>query len=181
MPIWPLSVTADQAAASEAAKLEMVQIFENGAVVGATPVVDAICLPTEYDLLGTNPLGKDFVEGIALALIRQISSMVAPLPAWSTPTLLNSWVNWGYPCSPARYAKDAAGRVQITGVLKDGINYAIIFVLPVGYWPTYDLFFTTDSGAGARTLTVNRSGEVRIESAGANTRVSIDCSFRIDQ
>lgn len=176
-----LSVTTDQAAASDAAKLEMVQIFENGAVVGATPVVGAICAPTEYDLAGANPLGKDFVEGIALALIRQISSMGFPLPAWATPTLLNSWVNWGGTLSPARYARDASGRVQIAGIVKDGINYADIFVLPADCWPTYDLFFTTDSDVGARTLTVNRSGGVRIASAGVNTRVSIACSFRVDQ
>jgi len=176
-----LSVTTDQAAASEAAKLEMVQIFENGAVVGATPVVGAICAPTEYDLAGANPLGKDFVEGIALALIRQISSMVSPLPAWATPTLLNSWVNWGSTLSPARYARDSAGRVQIAGVVKNGTNYDDIFVLPANCCPTYDLIFTTDSDVGARTLVVDHLGGVRISSAGTNNRVSIACSFRVDQ
>lgn len=176
-----LSVTADQAAASEAAKLEMVQIFENGAVVGATPVVDAICLPTEYDLAGTNPLGKDFVEGIALAVIRQFTAVPYPLPSWNVPTLINGWVNYGAGLSTARYTKDAAGRVQVTGSVKDGPNYAAIFVLPSGYRPTNNLFFTVDSDVGARTLYVNNSGELKIASSGTNGRVSIECSFRIDQ
>lgn len=175
-----LFVTPDQAVASEAAKLEMVQIFENGAMVGAAPVVDPVCSPGQFDLSGTNPIGKDFVEGIALAVIRQFGSQ--PAPSWiAVTTFLNSWVNYGGSTAHLRYCKDSQGRVYISGSVKDGSSFFDIFVLPTGYRPVHDLGFAVESDAGPRCCIVFNTGAVQITSLGANTRVSIELTFRTDE
>lgn len=55
--------------------------------------------------------------------------------AWTAPTLLNSWANYGSPWNPSGYWKDSLGVVHLRGLVSTGATGSIIFVLPVGYRP----------------------------------------------
>lgn len=74
MPV--LNVTADQAAQSQSATDEAGQVFLSGAAVGGSPVVDP--LPDTTSLPA--PL-KDFVEAVALGVLRSL-----PLRPFKLPT-----------------------------------------------------------------------------------------------
>jgi hypothetical protein len=60
---------------------------------------------------------------------------------WQTPTLLNSWVNYGSPYEPPGYHMDASGVVHLRGMVRGGTagDANSIFTLPAGYRPLYDV------------------------------------------
>lgn len=99
--------------------------------------------------------------------------------AWIAPTLLNGWVNTGTGWSPAGYMKDTSGYVHIRGLIKSGAtgNATILFVLPAGYRPAYELVFITSTDAGGSPLTaridVTSSGNLLFMSGG-NGYVALD-------
>jgi hypothetical protein len=68
---------------------------------------------------------------------------------WIAPTLLNSWVNYGSPFSPAGYRK-RNGRIEVRGLVKDGtISGSLpVFILPAAYRSTYSRHIAVAS-AGA--------------------------------
>lgn len=99
---------------------------------------------------------------------------------WSTPTLINSWSNFGSPYSPAVYYKDGIDRVHLRGLVKGGATSSNMFVLPVGYRPTHRLVFLTFCGAMMMVarIDVDSSGIVQFVS-GSNDYVSLSgISFR---
>lgn len=87
---------------------------------------------------------------------------------WITPTLLNSWVNFGTPYAVAAYMKDTAGFVHIKGMVKSGTMGASQFVLPVGYRPAEALIFAVSSGSVYGDVWVDTSGVIT-SNAGTNT------------
>lgn len=153
-----LPITAEQFAAAEAARAEMVQVWENGTSGGG--VIPAICGPGEYDLFPTNPLPRNHAEAIAVALVR---AQPSPLPgAWqAVSSFLHGWVSDGAPWRPVSYRKDTAGRVTLAGILMSGTPATSAFVLPAGYRPAYPLTVAAISS--------DEIGEVRVWSDGAVT------------
>ena len=58
--------------------------------------------------------------------------------AWTAPTLLNGWTNFGAGWQPAGYFKDSSGVVHIRGVVNNVVGTAAanaIFTMPAGYRP----------------------------------------------
>jgi hypothetical protein len=103
--------------------------------------------------------------------------LVAPDLAWTAPTLINSWANFGSGYANAEYRKDALGWVHIHGLVTSGAS-AIIFTLPSGYRPAViERFATSVTGGASGTLAVDTSGNVQLL-AGTMTNVTIDCMFR---
>lgn len=103
--------------------------------------------------------------------------------AWTTPTLLNGWVNYNLGYEAAGYYKDIFGVVRIRGLIKSGsIGTFVVFSLPVGFRPTKDYIFTAFGESGLYRLDVKSSGDVMIISGGpGNAFVSITCSFLAEQ
>jgi hypothetical protein len=105
--------------------------------------------------------------------------------AWVTPTLLNSWVNFGGSEATVQYWKSATETVHIKGLIKDGTatTGTQIFVLPAGYRPTENRTFAQVCGAaGSRAvaaITVSVNGAVSVDTCSSNAALSIDCSFRV--
>lgn len=61
-----------------------------------------------------------------------------PVDAWTAPTLLNSWVNYGAPCNPAGFWIDQFRVVHLRGMVRYGSGIpSAIFLLPAGYRPPY--------------------------------------------
>lgn len=109
-----------------------------------------------------------------------ISSSI-PLPTVYTPTLLNSWVNFGYPCSNVGYYKTVEGEMHFRGVIKNGVvtNGTILFVLPAEHRPISSRMVKAMATNGTTTnvvfLDVSAiSGAVAIGANGANTWLSLD-------
>jgi hypothetical protein len=100
--------------------------------------------------------------------------------AWTAPTLLNSWVNFGSGFQNARYRRDANGTIHIQGLVKSGsAANAIIFTLPSGYRPAGSLIFSGRSVAGSTDFRIGSDGNVLHSSGGSTTWNSITVSFQL--
>ena len=86
--------------------------------------------------------------------------------AWQSPTLLNSWVNYGGTFSNAGYMKDSLGFVHLRGLIKDGTVTLAAFNLPAGYRPANDTAFVVNSNSAFGVVQVlgqsTNPGDVRI-------------------
>ena len=102
--------------------------------------------------------------------------------AWQTPTLLNSWVNFGSGEQTARYRIDTNGVVWIEGVIKDGTEATTtqIFLLPSGYRPSSNhIFLAATSPDVSCAMKVSTSGYVILRGADvSNTYVAFRTYFR---
>lgn len=97
---------------------------------------------------------------------------------WQVPTLLNSWVNYGNPFSPAGYFKDSLGMVHVRGMVKNGAAGSTIFTLPVGYRPSYTVSATNTGGGGAfGVFYVDNGGNVSWVTGGTNAAVCLDSIY----
>lgn len=102
---------------------------------------------------------------------------------WQTPTLINSWVNYGAPYNNAGYYKDCNGIVHLKGQVKLGTvgSGLAIFVLPVGFRPESQEMHVTISYTTAYAISrcdIFATGEV-VANSGGNVIWSLDgISFR---
>ncbi len=94
-------------------------------------------------------------------------------PAWTAPTLTNSWVNFGGTYGPAGYYKDIGGTVHLRGLIKSGTIGQIAFTLPAGYRPAYPQIVPTTSNDLFGVLLLNTDGTV-IPYKGSNVYFSLD-------
>ena len=89
---------------------------------------------------------------------------------WRTPTLINSWANFGGAYAPASYRKDGAGFVHLRGLVKTGLAGSTVFVLPVGFRVDasgQELFVTIANGVVA-SIEVLPAGDVYSSAAGTS-------------
>lgn len=95
------------------------------------------------------------------------------LPAWTdVSTFLNSWVNYGGGYANAGYYKDDHGVVHLKGFVKSG-SLGVIYVLPVGYRPTYVIYIAVLSAQALGGLLIYPSGDVYLY-FGSNAFVSLE-------
>lgn len=85
------------------------------------------------------------------------------LPTWISPTLLNSWVNYGAGNYEAGYWKDSQGWVHLRGTIKSGVVPSTVFVLPAGYRPLNTIHLPASAGGGTIfTLSVMATGDINV-------------------
>jgi hypothetical protein len=93
---------------------------------------------------------------------------------WLTPSFLNSWTDYSA-SYPFRYRR-LNGVVFLAGIVKSGTVNTNIAVLPVGYRPTWDLYFTSHGYTGSAYVeahwTIQANGNVR-HLSGGNVQVSL--------
>jgi len=98
--------------------------------------------------------------------------------AWTTPSLLNSWVFWGSPYQVPRYMKDSSGVVHVEGLVKNGTIGLAVINLPAGHRPIANRIVATSTNSNAYgQIIVDTAGNVTA-SAGSNYWFSINTSFR---
>ena len=98
-------------------------------------------------------------------------------PAWTAPTLTNSWVNYGDIFTTAGYYKDALGIIHLKGLVKSGTTSNAIFTLPTGYRPSQVAMFTVVAGPGVARIDISTNGAVYVAAymaSGTNAYVSLD-------
>lgn len=132
-------------------------------------------IPTAFTLVDFRSTGK----GIAFGKVSEKDEMEIALDVdltgellqenIQTPTLLNSWVDYGAAYQGAGYWKDKCGVVHLCGLIKGGTITAetVIFNLPTGYRPaTSEKFFAVSLNAIC-VIDIYSSGAVAIKT-GAN-------------
>lgn len=89
--------------------------------------------------------------------------------SWNTPSLQNSWEDYGGSFDPCRYMKDDNGFVHIKGLIKSGStgSNVLAFTLPTGYRPA-DVLVTPAMHYGSGNVSVFT--QVRI-TAGGQVRI----------
>lgn len=90
-----------------------------------------------------------------------------------TPTLLNSWVNFGSGTTDAGYWKDQFGIVHLTGFIASGTITAAAFQLPEGYRPALAHRFPANSNGAYAQLRIDTTGDV-VPATGSNVSFSLD-------
>jgi len=99
---------------------------------------------------------------------------------WKTPTLTNSWLNYGSGWQDAQYARDNSGWVHIRGFVKLGSEVAPAFTLPVGYRPDIRKYTKGQNAGAPGVFYVNTDGTVMLTPSvfgGNNSWVGINYSF----
>lgn len=94
----------------------------------------------------------------------------------SVPGFTNSWANFGSSYTPARFRKDATGRVWVEGLVHAGTLAAAMFTLPLGYRPSSSAWLYVD---GTNQIDVRDNGNVICQGA-SNTHVWIGFNFMPD-
>lgn len=134
-----------------------------------------INIPTAFTLFDCRNTGK----GIAFGKVSAKDAMEVALDLEltgeliqedrQTPTLLNSWVNYGSGYESASYWKDKCNVVHLGGLVKSGtiVDGTVIFTLPEGYRPRASEKFITVSLNATCVVDIYASGNVTIR-AGAN-------------
>jgi hypothetical protein len=102
--------------------------------------------------------------------------------AWTAPTLINSWANYGDVWATAGYYKDENGRVHLKGLVKNGTIGADIFVLPSGFRPAQYLLLPVQTYSNTiGRCNIKSNGGVHPET-GNNAWFSLDgISFLAEQ
>jgi hypothetical protein len=119
-------------------------------------------------LVGTGSTSASEGTVAYLGVNPQISARSTDPEAWTQPTLVNSWADYGGANAFLAYRK-VGDMVQLRGTGKDGTLNTTAFTLPVGYRPTASYRFGTADG----TTTVDSSGNVAFFAA-SNTIFSVD-------
>jgi len=81
---------------------------------------------------------------------------------WTTPTLLNSWTNYGGDYSTIGYFRDRSGIVHLKGMMVPGTfgESFPIFTLPTGFRPEYRLPYKGCSNNNTNRIDILQNGDV---------------------
>jgi hypothetical protein len=94
--------------------------------------------------------------------------------AWVTPTLLNSWVDYGLGKSTAGYRLMPDGTVALKGVLSGSSATAVMFTLPAAYRPSETRRFAAAANSAVGIVEVTTAGNVSFTTGGSTTQSSLD-------
>lgn len=156
-----------------------------GAGVSTTTIIGGVWQATTPVVQNNIAGGTSTADIIMISSLRYLPFITQP--AWSTPTLLNSWANKGGSSTTAQYYKDPNQIVHIKGQIQGGVTTSgtSIFVLPAGFRPLLDHLFAQVSVNGGvvgfAAITVAQNGTVYINTTTGNDVLSIDCSFKAEQ
>lgn len=107
-----------------------------------------------------------------------LAGVVTSVTSISSPTLLNSWVNYGGTDATASYYKTLDNVVMLSGTVKSG-SAGLIFTLPVGYRPSALRSFSIISNNAFGRVGVSSDGNVTAV-VYSNLSLSLDgINFRV--
>jgi hypothetical protein len=97
-------------------------------------------------------------------------------------SLLNSWANYGSPFAQEASMVDSAGRVQLKGLVKNGVS-GVIATLPSGSRPSEYLHIVNSNNNASSHISFDSSGNVIYKHGGTgwqSTQASFFPSARVD-
>lgn len=139
----------------------------------------AIPLPVTQTVINSSAWGIPLtteVNRMTTEVNRMTPLVVAPT-AWTNPTFMNGWVNYGTPYAPVQYRK-VGDLAYIRGLMKSGATSAVAFMMPIGFRPPQTLQFPAQAGGLFSFFEVLSSGEVII-TAGSNAAFGVMCSYSV--
>lgn len=105
----------------------------------------------------------------------QLTTAKPPTRArYLTPTLTNSWANYGSGYANAGYYLGADGRVYLRGLIRNGSVGSAAFTLPPGMRPSARLLLGTVSNGVVGRVDITAAGEVLPSSPSTNGWVALD-------
>lgn len=134
--------------------------------------------------LTTKGAGSVLANGTLIATANNtltLSNKTLVQSGWTTPTLTNSWVDFGTPYAAAKYMKDSMGFVHIKGLVKSGAAGNSIFTLPAGYRvaSNENLYFSVPCSGGVADLVIASDGTVKPYNNTSGSNVSSYVSISI--
>lgn len=113
-------------------------------------------------VIGTN-VAASGTNGDITALTALTAGSVTQ-PAWTAPTLQNSWVNYNAGFIVAGYRKDSLGKVHVRGMITGGTatDGTGIMTLPAGFRPTGFVNFPVVSNGAFARVRVASTGDLQI-------------------
>jgi hypothetical protein len=106
------------------------------------------------------------------------AAVVTGVTAWTAPTFVNSWVNFGAGNQVAQYRK-VGDTVEMRGIVKSGVSGTVCFTLPAGFRPAApENLPSVDaiSSPVAAVVNVATSGAVTLYSTSVNA-ISLNVQF----
>lgn len=100
--------------------------------------------------------------------------------AWTTPTLLNSWVDFGSGYQGLRWRKEG-NSIEIEGTIKSGADPSVIFTLPAGARPAaprLGLPGALSSDQSSPRIDVQTNGDVEVAATGFDVTTWLSLSLR---
>lgn len=136
-----------------------------------------IQFPDGTTLLPGVSYASDTSEGMFLDPVT--GSPALTQEAWTAPTLLAGWVNYGSGEQTARYRKDSSGTVWVQGVIKNGTTTSgtLILTLPVGYRPALTLNLTGLANNALCNFKMQSDGNLVTRAGWAANFTAINISF----
>ena len=155
----------------------------HGNEVHATPYLAVADIDdTPVDGETSAPISSNWASDHVAAADPHTVYVLEATQAYQTPTLQNSWVNYGGAEATVQYYKDQIGIVHIKGTVKDG-TYTVgteIFTIPTGYRPAETHLFAQNNSGSFGCVAVAANGVVYVSSASSNTYLSLNCAFRAE-
>lgn len=98
----------------------------------------------------------------------------APGPVWTSPTLLNGWLDYGGGYGPPAFTTEESGFIQGRGAVKSGTAGSAIAVFPSG--PPLTQYFPAIVGSGQGAIAVLPNGTLYSDNsyAASTSYVSLD-------
>lgn len=127
---------------------------------------EIVAIATE---LGTLP------KGTAATVKARLDSMAGPPSAWTAPTLLNSWANYGGGYQTPEYRK-IGDIVYLRGIIGGGTLSSQAFTLPTGHRPPLQVQFGKIGSSTISYIEITTAGAVTCF-GGTNTLAIIDYQF----
>ncbi len=125
--------------------------------------------------------GKTFIQGKLTTTDTAFVPAIA-VEAATAVTLQNGWVNNAGTVALVSYYKDRESRVYLAGTMRNGnvSNGTVLLVLPVGYRPIAEEFFSVHNFSTSSQIKIAPNGEVSLFGpANNNTGLSLSgVSFR---
>lgn len=181
-PAQDLAVAQVQAIIENAQKLGLVWVLRPATVVGDSPILATQDGDTE-PIAHTSLIGSVFADQRVWVLVVPPSGnyIVGFVDTgWLTPTLLNSWSNFGSGFQAARYRRVGTGQVEIQGLVTGGTGpVSTVFTLPAGFRPAATLIFATIANNAVARIDVEADGDVRWALGGTNAFLSLNCTFHM--
>jgi len=109
----------------------------------------------------------DLTDGGNTTLHTHDSKANVAQEAWSTPTLVNSWVAVG--AEPLRYRKDTLGIVNFELSISGGSSTVMTF--PLGYRPDLSQYFVGSGGVAIALFLIAATGVLTVVVGSGNLRV----------
>ena len=169
----PLILTADQALLAQQVDAAIDSAFSEGVTDGSSEIIAPMDGYDDLEAIEIEEVPTDMRPGVRVSYNTAVAVAISLLAtgastaeSWHVigstgePALAGTWIQAGNPHAPAGFYKNG-DQVYLRGRLMSGVSGTTVFILPVGYRPSYLLSFPV-SGALSGQATISTAGVVTL-------------------